>query len=267
MNTDFKYLPEKYHKQHKICWYLVSEIEEFFTNDEYSGLRVQTIKLLKNDILKDEHVLDFLLRKGMTDEHDQIVKNNLINSILIDMCYFLQEALECSLKRRLTITFALLRKPFVYSFIVVLRIIFEEDFIAKFNYEKLFDPANVKDDYKKELIGQSLNLLFSKSYTADDIYDWIFNKQTDSISNMSDKALHLSTTRNKQNLTGDQNFNYIFSTHENIDSQWDLFYRRLQALLFYLIQVIDALVATSINVDDNFFHDRINRRMAKLNDI
>lgn len=82
---------------------------------------------------------------------------------------------------------------------------------------------------------------------------------------MSDKALHLSTTRNKNNLTGRQNFNYIFSTHENINSQWDYIYSKFPALLMYLVEVVDALIFSTLKLEDDLYIERRTTRANYLN--
>ncbi|MEC3881954.1 hypothetical protein [Parapedobacter sp. 10938] len=262
---DYLFLPKEFHRKHDVCMFLIGQIEEFITDENYSDLRQKTINLDKNNLLPNEHIFDFLIRIGKKDEHDSIVSNSVIRSLLMDVCYFIQEGLTCSLKQRLTVSFALLRKPFVYNLIVMLRLLYEEDFIDLFNTKSDFDPAAISKEDRDALIEISLTHLTTPVFKLDDINDWIFNKAlSDSIINMSDKALHLSTTRNKNNQTGAQNFNFIFSNYDDIYSQWEYIYSRMPALLLYLVQITDVLVLSAIDVDDSLFEARVIKRAAFL---
>ncbi|ATL45902.1 hypothetical protein COR50_01285 [Chitinophaga caeni] len=241
---------------------LTFQIEEFLLRKEFKELFVQVIKTDDNDIQEGEHLLDYLLRKGRQDDYNHIIKMNLIVGLLSDICYFTQEALVCSLKQRLTVTFSLLRKPFVYTLIIILRLLFEENFIEKFNNEEGFDPASVSPEDRTALINASIEAIQNNPITADDLNTMIFDKLVaNSIINLSEKALHLTTTRSKLFNTEKQNFNFIFSNQESIDSQWEYIYSRLPALLLYVLQVADILVFTSIQVDEGTYEKRLKNRI------
>jgi len=266
LDPNYLYLPKKYWKKHDHCMFLINQIEEFVIDKTYHGLRIKSIRLKKNEkIEKDEHVFDFMLRTGRVQEHNEMVRNQLVNSLLIDICYFIQEALDCSKKKRTSVTFALLRKPFVYDLIVFLRIMFEEGFIEKFNTLDQFDVIGIKEDDKKALIKESTKFVIPKSITDGDIYDLIFNPtDQDSLINISTKALHLSTNRNKNNMTGIQNLNFVFSNQESILSQWEYIYKRLPLLLFYYIQIIDTLVFGILDLPIEKFTSRLETRIHGL---
>jgi hypothetical protein len=140
---DYLFLPAEFHQKHDVCMFLIGQIEEFIMDERYKELRQKTIQLEGDNFLPEEHPFDYLLRVGKKDEHDSLVRNNIINSLLMDVCYFVQEGLTCSLKRRLTVSFALFRKPFVYSLVVMLRILYDEDFINTFNTQPDYDPAAI----------------------------------------------------------------------------------------------------------------------------
>ena len=214
LDSEYLYLPEIFWIKHKQCELLVGQIEEFIIDERYNELRYQSFKLdSEDDIKKDEHIFDYLLRKNRNDEHDNLIRKNLVNALIMDVCYFLQEALLCSKKKRLTVAFSLLRKPFIYHLPIFLRIMFDAEFLGNFNNQDLYDVNKIKEEKKQELINESLELLIgAKSLTRQEIYDWIFNpNEPDSLINIANKALHLSTTRNKNNETEIQNLNFIKS--------------------------------------------------------
>lgn len=267
-DKEYLYLPKRFWKKHKQCELFVNQIEEFITNSVYDELRFQTIDLeSEKDINEGEHFLDFLLRENRIEEHDRFIKKSLVNALLMDACYFLQEAISSSKKKRLTVTFSLLRKPFVYHLPVFLRIMFDEEFIDRFNSQDSFDTTYLKESDKRELLKQSLPfLLAAKSITEDKLYDWIFNQEKqDSLINLSNKALHLSTTRNKNNKTEIQNLNFVFANQENTENLWSYIYQRLPLLLLYFVEIIETLIFNLIDLPKEIFFERIQERIKIIN--
>lgn len=205
--------------------------------------------------------MKYLIRTSQHDKHTQIITSNILNAIISDICQFLQIALLASLQKRLTVTFALIRKPFVYNLLVILRLYFTNDFLNRFNNEEKFDTAKLNEYDIQELLKVSEEVLFSKSIKAVDIYNIVFNPASpDSIKNMSNKALHPSTTQNKSNLTEIQNQNFVFSTEKSIETQCDYLYRKLPLLLIYLNEVLEFIVFDYIKVDGKIYGERLTER-------
>lgn len=265
---DFLHLPKEFHGQHKTCEFLLYQIEDFILKDSFKGLKVQTIQLDKELELADgEHILDYLLRTDKSVQHDEIITSHILNAVIADTCQFLQIALFASLQQRLTVTFSLVRKPFVYNLPVILRLYLTSDFLERFNKEDSFDTTGLSQSDIIELLNVSENLLFSKSIKATDVYDFIFNPTlSDSLVNMSNKALHPSTTRNKNNKTEIQNINFVFSTKESIKTQWDYLYRRLPFLLLYLNEILEYIMFDHLNVDDKIYSERLIERANYFNE-
>ena len=259
---DFLHLPEKFHQKHKFCEFLLYQIEDFITKDTFGKLRTQIIQFDKEPILiEGEHVLDYLKRIGKDDKHDEIITNNILNGVIADICQFLQIALFASLQQRLTVTFALIRKPFVYNLLVILRLYFTDDFLNKFNNEEKFDTTGLSQEEIQELLDISENILFTEVIKASDIYDIVFNPSNpDSIINISNKALHPSTTRNKNNLTDLQNINFVFSTLDSLETQWNFLYSKLPLLFLYLNEVLEFIIFDRLKIDDNIYAERLTER-------
>ncbi len=266
-DNDYLYLPERFWQKHKQCELLIRQIEEFIVDETYNELRYQSFDLKsKSDIKEEEHIFDYLLRNDRIEEHDNLIRKSLVNSLIMDVCYFLQEALLCSKKKRLSVTFSLLRKPFVYHLPVFLRIMFDAEFLDKFNEQDSFDVNYIKEKDKKELIKESKKLLVgASSLEIDEIFDWIFNQnEQDSLINLSNKALHLSTTRNKNNKTELQNLNFIFANQNDIENLWSYLYNRIPVLLLYLVEVIEPLVFLLLDLPEDVYEDRIKERIKIL---
>lgn len=267
LHKRYYYLPEKHWAEHRMCELLINQIEEYITNEIFNDLRFQEVQIdPKNPILKDEHIFDYLLRIDKKDEHNLFIKKNITNALIMDTCYFLQEALVCSKKKRLTVSFALLRKPFVYDLIIFLRILFETDFIEKYNTQESFDATKLTDEDKLALLNLSTTCLFSlKTIKGSELFDWIFNQSNpDSIINISNKALHPSTNRNKNNMTEMQNLNFVFANNDNIENLWSFFYNRIPLLLLYFLEIIDALIMNLIEIPEPKFQQRLEERIKIL---
>ncbi len=259
---DFLHLPKEFHRQHKNCEFLLYQIEDFITADTFKDLKVQTIQFDKAvELNDDEHILDYLLRTNKSDKHDEIITSNILNAVIADTCQFLQIALFASLQQRVTVTFSLIRKPFVYNLLVILRLYLTSDFLDRFNKEDSFDTTGLSKEDIIELLNASESLLFSKSIKASDVYDFVFNPAlSDSLVNMSNKALHPSTTRNKNNKTEIQNINFVFSTKDSIMTQWDYLYRRLPFLLLYLNEILELIMFDHLKLGNKIYTERLTER-------
>lgn len=264
---DFFHLPEQFHQKHRTCEFLIYQMEDLLLDQTFDGLRTSTIQLeAPLSMEADEHILDFLIRIGKSDQHDEFITSIVLNSLIIDSVQFLQSAMHASLQQRLTVAFSLIRKPFVYNLLTVLRVGLTSDFLEQFNKDADFDTTAVPKENIKELLELSEQVLFTKSITAGDLFEFIFDQTApSSLINISNKALHPSTTRNRNNLTGIQNLNFMFSTKDDHLSQWDYLYNRLPMLLLYFNEILDFIVITHLKLDDKVYVERVKERAQFFN--
>lgn len=256
------YLPSRFEADHDLCKFLTLQIEEFLLDDSFKCLRIQDFDLANGEFPnEDEHILDYLIRQNKYEIHDKILINQIVYRLIGDICYFVLEALEASRKKRLTVTFALLRKPFVSNLKILLRLFLTNDFLVKFNNEKKFEADRISEHHLKEILKLSEEVIFSKALKADDVYDFIFNpKEQNSLINISNQALHPSTTRNEKTMTGLQNLNFIFSIDDDIESQWEFLYSRLPFFLLYTLEILEFGIFKNNNIDIKVYEKRLNKR-------
>ncbi|WP_312175150.1 hypothetical protein [Chryseobacterium sp.] len=262
--VEYYYLPKKYWKKHSYCEFVISQIEELILDERFIELKVQTFEFSKDIIDKinvsDEHLFDRMSELGFTNELTKVVRTQLILSLIMETCYFIQESLLCSLKMRMTVCFTLLRKPFLEILILVMRILNESDFIDKFNNLEGFDPIKTTPNEKRDLILKT-NYLLNDLFNNEDLYQYIFDKDFgDSLFNITNNAIHLYTDRNPVSATEKQNLNFIFGTQENIDDMWEYIYYNIPMLLTFLAFSIDLLVFKSTTVDEDVFLKRHKMR-------
>lgn len=262
--SEYYYLPRKYWRKHDYCEFVINQIEELVLDEKFIELKVQKFDFPKEIIdqinVPEKHLFDRLSDLGFEYELTKVIRTQLILSLIMETCYFIQESLLCSLKMRMTVCFTLLRKPFLEILILVMRILNEEDFIEKFNNLEGFDPIKTTPKEKKELLKKTNELLKNNFYN-EDLYQYIFDKEYgDSLFNITNNAIHLYTDRNPISATEKQNLNFIFGTQENIDEMWEYIYYNIPMLLTFLAFSIDLLVFKSIIVDEEIFVQRHKMR-------
>ena len=270
-NLDDKYLhlPKQYQVKHDICWGLVKELEEFLTDEKYLELPAQAIKIdekLWADFKNyDGDIFQFLLDHNKKEEHDHLVKLQLIRGVILDSCYFLQDALTASLKKKTSVAFSLFRRPLVHNMVIMIRLYTESNFLEKFIQEKAhlnaennsFDPAKMDSKELKRVLNE--NAFFSHFFGGD-MFDFVFDQsKPDSLINMTNRALHPVTYFN----TEDMNINFTFSTEQDTISQWDYIYKRIPLIMFFYVTLIDLVVFTSVKESEEteiLFNNRISDR-------
>ena len=273
----YLYLPESYRAKHDICWELVGEAEAFLTDRSYLELSAQAIELDENLLTRlrdfEGDIFQFLLENGKKDAHDRIVKSQLIRGVILDSCYFLQEALTASLKKRLSVAFALFRRPLVYNMVMMIGLYSDPDFMEKFIRGKAhpeaadnsFDPASMHSEKLKKILSEDR---FFAQFFGRDIFDFVFDKsKPDSLINMTNRALHPVTSFNKNNATGAMNINFAFSTQQDIRSQWDYIYSRVLCAIFFYVTLLDIVVFSDIGISEKtqtLLNDRLLRRQKLM---
>jgi hypothetical protein len=261
---NYYYLPKKYHKSHDYCQFILTQIEELIVDKKFNKLREQKLKMNPQHLalLKtyEGTIMDFLEENGLIDELNHITQCNMLNALIMESCYFLQEAFSCSLKMRFTVSFTLFRKPFFEILIIYMRLLFEDDFISKFNNENNFNPLTLsktdKENYLRRLNEALLNL-----YNTDELFDYLFNKSDgNNLYNIGNNAIHLHTSRNPVINTEKQNLNFIFSTIEDKEAQWEYIYDVLPMLLNFFADVTDLCVVSTISVPEKLIFNRFTER-------
>ena len=260
---NYYYLPNEYRKKHDYCEFVVGQIEDLILNKTFIELKEHSFTFSPEFIelinKSQDDFFDLLEQHNFTKELNHTVRNSLLLSLIMETSYFLQESLQCSLKMRMTVCFTLMRKPFLEILIILLRILLEEDFILKFSKTKGFNPTQNSPEEKKELLSKA-NKLLGNIYVTDDLFDIIFCKQNEeSLYTMTNLATHLYSDRTVIK-TEIQNLNFIFSTEEDIKSQWEYIYNNTPMIISFLADLIDLLVFKSTNLEEEIFRNRRKKR-------
>lgn len=259
-HKEYGYLPQKYWKQQKYCELLLSQLQDLLLNDKFDGIKQHMFEipdeLLKSFNPKTEKFADFLRRNNMKDLANIIVQKSLLYSLIAENIYFLEEALYCSIKMRMSVCFTLLRKPFLEILIVILKIAAEDNFIEKFSTQEYFDPTKATQQHKKYLIERACEILKGR-FSPEEIYRYLFDKDIDySLVNISNKATHLFTDRNPIIKTEKETLNFVFLNKEKVESQWRYLYSVFPVCLTFIIELLDVIILSTSCINEKLITNR-----------
>ena len=118
-------LPKKFRKVNNICAILYDQLTEIFTFENYSPLTEteitdpKMVKEMGSLEEKDIHILDWLKEKGAVDEITLVLTKHLLMSITSDFLAFMFESLNCAKHGKMTVAYALLRKPLTDELLIL----------------------------------------------------------------------------------------------------------------------------------------------------
>ena len=267
MSMEFHYLPNEYKAIHTACFELIRQIEEFVVGREYQFLQVSHYELsdAEKELLKQSgDVWDFLRKYREEDFYNQLNKQ-MILGLLMDFCYFMQESMACSCKRRLVVSYALLRRPLVDNLKILLRLFADENFYDNFIERDDYDPAKMDDGQLKLFLDATDQVRIVQTIPGSFIYECIFDRDNQgSIINLSNRAIHPVTTR-PWNKTGAMNCNFMFANQEDIAELWKHYYAYLPAILMFYSELFNCVVFGLFKdeIDSSLLEKRLER-MAEI---
>ena len=154
------HLDKKHHNTHNLCAIIYDQLTEILVNENYSGLLNTKFDLNKFDPEEREkfesgeiHPIDWLEANGLNEELCTVLTKHITMSILSDYVNFIYESLSCAMRGKMTVAYALLRKPFTDELLLFEQLLNnEEEFINRFFHEgdpSNYDPGNKKIDKLK----------------------------------------------------------------------------------------------------------------------
>jgi len=255
---DYKFLDEKHWFAHDYCLFLHDVLIDTLVEVEKSGLHNIEIEFSDEDEvlleeLNDElssgmDILEILEEGGKVVEIFDLLFRQVCMGILSDMGHFIYEALECSKKGKLTVTFALLRKPLTENLLYLEYLLYDPGgFIYEFwkgDIQHFGLGQKQKINPKEVILGLYDKYNFLKFEEPEDIWRMRYEKGSSySFQTFFQRATHL-VTQSKHYRTEPTNFNFIFSNSIDKESQWEGLYSYLPMLLMHTVQVVETLFST-----------------------
>lgn len=266
------FLPKKYKELHNLCFYLHDILVQVVVEGEKKKLFDTVVKFKKTDDIKavkdNNDILEWLISNGYEDEFKSIVIKQVLIATISDYCHYVYEALRCSEKSKLAITYTLLRKPLkdnllLFEWIMTNRNEFLENFQKDSNCYAIDKIDSTK---KKIFIEYSVNQInYCETFDADFIYNIRYSKKTEySLERLWNMANHLVTT-SKDYKTESLNLNFVFSGAVSKESQWNYLYSVLPYLLFYTVEVIQVVLDREIGENKfDILFDTFEERAKKF---
>lgn len=247
---DYGHLPQEFHFSHNFCFFLHDQLVAALKAGEEA-------KIFDAELVSDREVPADLkgeaLFKWLSDNgHRSVILDmyyrQITAALLADMLHFLYESLRCSAKGKLTVSFALLRKPLKENLFYLEWLLADpDDMLSAFEDEKP-SAKSIKllsDVRKKEVIRLAVEKTSMGHWLDPEmIYDLRYNKRFNAgFEDLFQKANHLVTSF-KALETEPANFNFVFSNDQAHYSQWDGLYSYLPLLLLHTVEVVEALLKT-----------------------
>jgi len=253
-------LPKKYHRINNICAIIYDQLTEIYNEYSYNELTKTTFEFTENSILVEElkankiDALDWLKQNNLNDEIVSIVTKQLILSVVCDFLNFMFESMNCAKKGKMTVAYALLRKPMTDELLILEQLLVDKnEFINRFFHIGIpdnYDPSRTIN--KQKIIQEAIGKLRINLFTSSEfIYDLRYNKASNAgINGLTNQALHI-VTNHKHYKTLEQNLNFVFSNKDDLKGYYEHYYNLVPYLLIYSVSVIDDLIFSVLTDENN----------------
>lgn len=205
--------------------------------------------------LQGDQAWDWLQQSGYEWVLAELVYRQLLVALLADACHFIYEALNCSRKGKLAVTYALLRKPLRENLFYLEWLLADrKNLIGRFLHEGperlLLSQPSVSEKQKHTIIADAAAKTAFPTFAPPDLlYDLRYSKDVAyGFEPIWHKAIHLVTTYHELSSTEKQNLNFIFSSDRDRLHQWRHLYSYLPLLLRYAVEVAEALMGSIVTL-------------------
>jgi len=246
---------------HNYCFFvhdlLVQIIKEGEKNNEFS-IEIQLEEKEKKEIEKLScNEFTEWLRNHHDGELYFLYYKQIFVALLTEYCQFLYTALYCSEKGQLSVTYALLRKPLKDNLLYLEWLVSDpKKFLTLFCSEDSCQKIEIKNVDKKTIIENAVRKIPFKIFSPDFLYDIRYNKKINfGFEELFEKANHIVTSY-KFIETEIENLNFVFSTKDDKETQWNRLYVLLPGLLFYTYEICLTLykdMATKTTINPELF--------------
>lgn len=194
------------------------------------------------------NVVDWMNSTNRHREAKDVVERTLIHELLSDACQFLFESIECAAKGKISVAFALLRKPLRDQLFMMEWMLADRDgFLLEFSkgpeQVDICDLLKKKGQWMRSIVESALQLSAYGHFTDHKfLWELRFEKSVHwSLENDWNQALHLITTH-KHYRTDVESLNFAFITEESREELQRRFYLLTTSVLIHFCGVVKAII-------------------------
>ena len=256
------HVPPRYHARHEFCFHLHDLMAGLLVRMEETRAGHVQIKIAEGDAeiaKRSAHILDFLGASGRGEVERRFVINHMSIALYADMLHFIYEALRALEKRKFSVAFSLLRKPFKEGMLIAAQMCADEEtFFAKLKTDapNLLNRNELNEARTRQLLSDAIRVACSGPTIvhADVIYDAVFDRKNDfGLAGVFDKATHL-ITENRHIRTEDYNVNFIFKNSADNDVYAGETYQQIAMVLQFLALIQIALYGRMTEISRHYRH-------------
>jgi hypothetical protein len=264
-------LPRHLRSTHDLCLFLHDELLYAVLAEGGDRLEIRFSPTDVNDIgelqgLSGERLWDWLDTHGHTDITDMMTMVGAFRAVVSDLCLFLLEGLRAAEKLKMTVAFALLRKPLTENLYYLEWLLADPvDFVAVMksgSVDALALSRSLGNGTARRRVEEALaRTEWSGSLDPEWIFSMRYSKEPPyEFQRLFHQALHMVTTHQKL-TTEPHNLNFVFSDHAALLDQQAYLYSYMPLLLDYAFSVV-RIFAAALREDD--LHSREGRDLRRL---
>lgn len=245
-------LSPEFHAAHNVAVQFHDQMASIMMSEGYELFRKVSVHIPKGapdfELLKDGAMSfeEYMATHGMRAELTELLVSDVVQALLSDFLHFIFESLNAAKRGKISVAYALLRKPFEDLLLLFEQILGDkQDFIERFHHQGDtvgYDPSFANLD-KRTIVATATAKLTLREFFPDDLIWAIRYDKTAKagIASFTHRAHHI-VTRNKHFPTPPRDFNFVFDSGESLHDYWANYYVIVPYTLMYAASVLDEIV-------------------------
>lgn len=257
-------IPPRFAARHEFCFYLHDLILHLLVEVENLQIRSGKFEISRSDqaIVQDqfEDFLDYLLKSDHRTQASRMLLNHVMVALVSDFLSFVYEGLIALSKRKFSVGFSLLRKPFKENLLHLSWMLADTaEYFEKFESS----PATLMESRKTDQVARVKiiecaieNCFIKDVFNAELLEKIIYDKNYDAgLASLFDKATHLVTGA-RAIRTEPLNLNFIFKDPRDNDI-FESTYSSISLILMYAFAILSSELEKITPIDTSYVRRRL----------